>query len=142
MFADYIRNEETVSVALFDGSEEMMQELKTENPDLFEIRVSGGGPRKKPSLIVKDGRSYMNVVPGDFVVFDSCGRVMTYAPDFFEFMFRRVGDEQSGIHDVAAKLYAADKGDAGDFDGEPDAVRASYLNQAKALLRDFYVVRR
>ncbi len=144
MFEPYIRNEEEVTAAHFDGSEAMMFELKDTYPDSFEIRkASLSDKSSRMTLIVRDGRSYASVKPGDYIVFDSCGKVQICEPDMFGIMFRDAKQDVE-IEVLARKLFELDfeKSSHFEFDELDDDHRLFYLEQARLLLDEFIIVRR
>lgn len=144
MFEPYIRNEEEVIAAHFDGSESMMFELKDAYPDSFEIRKAAVSDKSsRMTLIVRDGRTYVAVRPGDYIVFDSCGKAQIYEPDFFSVMFRSAKrDIDSEV--LARKLFELDfsKSSEIEFDELDDDHRLIYIEQAKLLLDEFIIVPR
>lgn len=144
MFEPYIRNEEEVTAAHFDGSESMMFELKDTYPDCFEIRKAAVSDKSsRMTLIVRDGRSYAAVKPGDYIVFDSCGKAQIYEPEMFGIMFRDAKQDVEA-EALARKLFELDfeKSSHFEFDELDDDHRLFYLEQARLLLDEYIVVRR
>lgn len=144
MFEPYIRNEEEVMAAHFDGSESMMFELKDAYPDSFEIRKAAVSDKSsRLVLIVRDGRSYSAVKPGDYIVFDSCGVAQIYEPDFFSMMFRSA-KQDIAAEVLARKIFELDllKSSEMEFDELDDDHRLIYIEQAKLLLDEFIIVPR
>ena len=143
MWKDYVRKEELVSIAMYDGSKASMQRLCAENPDIFEVRVSDKG---KESLIIKDDNIYIRVEPNSCIVEDSCGRFYSYEPAFLDLMFRPIEGDELTVQMISETLYEAavgcDDSLPSDWELMEEHERAPYIAQAEHLLDNFYVTRR
>ena len=143
MWKDYVRKEELVSIAVYDGSKASMDRLCTENPGTFQIRITDTG---KESLIIKDDNVYIRVEPGSCIVEDSCGRLYSYEPAFLDFMFRPIEGDDTKVEFIAESLYEASIGCddtlPSDWELLSEQEKVPYIFQAECLLDNFYVTRR
>ena len=143
MWKDYVRREELVSIAIYDGSKAAMDRLCKENPDNFEVRVSDKG---KESLIIKDDNVYIRVEPNSCIVEDSCGRFYSYDPSFLGFAFRPIEDDAPNPDFIAETLYEAFVGCDDSLPSEWESMgemdKAPFIAQAEHLLDNFFMVRR
>ena len=143
MWKDYVRKEELVSIAMYDGSKASMEKLCNENRDIFEIRVSDKG---KESLVIRDDNVYIRVEPNSCIVEDSCGRLYSYEPAFLDFMFRPIEEDDLRAEFIAESLYESfigcDDTLPSDWELLSESEKAPYITQAEYLLDNFFIARR
>jgi len=143
MWEDYLRKEELVSIAKYDGSEESMKKFVTEFPDRFEIRVSDKG---KKMLIIRDENVFIKAEPDTFITEDSCGRFYCYDGAFLDLLFRPLSEEMVDVDELAEAEYNAYCGENGSSDGQWDNLddfeKERFYDRASRILDEFNVTRR
>lgn len=133
----FVRCEDSATVIRFDGSDKMIHELTTKFSDNFNVRYM---PESQTLvLIADDGNTCTKVYPWQWVAIDSCGKVSAYDDDLFGLVFKTTDDE---FEPEALAIVLCEACKIDDWDKTPGNRREVYRKAAKALLKDYHIVRK